>query len=186
MGVGVELAGLNRDIRFDRRMRIVPRQAKILILEIEHRSDGRIQNQPGQRPRGAPVDVIGVGDYQPAERKFELTRRMLEVCLELGFPVFISPRPGSRPAFVSHPSSPACATPTPNEPGLLAGTGMRPCLAPLGSSQGRVGDRGHGTRYRAALSDDGRARVGENPRRGAGDRRRTASAAGCSRALLSR
>lgn len=42
--------------------------------------------------RRAPVDVIGVGDYQPAERKFGLTRRMLEVCLELGFPVFVLSR----------------------------------------------------------------------------------------------
>ena len=40
----------------------------------------------------APVDVIGLGDYQPAERKFGLTRQMLEVCLELGFPVFILSR----------------------------------------------------------------------------------------------
>lgn len=39
-----------------------------------------------------PVDVIGVGDYQPAERKFGLSRRMLEVCYELGFPVFVLSR----------------------------------------------------------------------------------------------
>jgi DNA repair photolyase len=39
-----------------------------------------------------PVDLIGTGDYQPAERKFELSRRMLEVCLELGFPVSILER----------------------------------------------------------------------------------------------
>ena len=40
----------------------------------------------------APVDVIGTGDYQPAERKFGLSRRMLEVCLELGFPVMVLER----------------------------------------------------------------------------------------------
>jgi DNA repair photolyase len=40
----------------------------------------------------APVDLIGTGDYQPAERKFKLSRRMLEVCLELGFPVSILER----------------------------------------------------------------------------------------------
>ena len=40
----------------------------------------------------APVDVVGTGDYQAAERKFELSRRMLEVCLELGFPVFVLER----------------------------------------------------------------------------------------------
>ena len=37
-------------------------------------------------------DVIGLGDYQPAERKDRLTRQMLEVCLEVGFPVFILSR----------------------------------------------------------------------------------------------
>src|SRR5512136_3264496 len=40
----------------------------------------------------APVDTIGLGDYQPAERKFGLTRQMLEVCAELGFPVFVLSR----------------------------------------------------------------------------------------------
>ncbi|MFC1878935.1 radical SAM protein [Chloroflexota bacterium] len=40
----------------------------------------------------APIDVISTGDYQPAERKFELSRKMLEVCYELGFPVFILER----------------------------------------------------------------------------------------------
>jgi DNA repair photolyase len=40
----------------------------------------------------APLDLIATGDYQPAERKFELSRRMLEVCLELGFPVFVLTR----------------------------------------------------------------------------------------------
>jgi DNA repair photolyase len=39
-----------------------------------------------------PVDVVGTGDYQPAEHKFRLSRRMLEICLELGFPVFVLER----------------------------------------------------------------------------------------------
>jgi DNA repair photolyase len=39
-----------------------------------------------------PVDLLFTGDYQPAERKFMLSRRMLEVCYELGFPVFILTR----------------------------------------------------------------------------------------------
>jgi DNA repair photolyase len=39
-----------------------------------------------------PVDLVGTGDYQPAERKFELSRRMLEICLELGFPVSVLER----------------------------------------------------------------------------------------------
>jgi len=42
--------------------------------------------------RRVPVDVAGTGDYQPAERKFGLSRRMLEVCLELGFPVSVLER----------------------------------------------------------------------------------------------
>ena len=40
----------------------------------------------------APLDVLFTGDYQPAERKFRLSRQMLEVCLELGFPVFVLTR----------------------------------------------------------------------------------------------
>ncbi len=39
-----------------------------------------------------PVDMIFTGDYQPAERKYKLSRQMLEVCLELGFPVFVLTR----------------------------------------------------------------------------------------------
>ena len=37
----------------------------------------------------APVDMIFTGDYQPAERNSRSHGRMLEVCLDLGFPVFI-------------------------------------------------------------------------------------------------
>ena len=40
----------------------------------------------------APVDVVFTGDYQPAERKFGLSRQMLQVCLDLGFPVFVLTR----------------------------------------------------------------------------------------------
>ena len=39
-----------------------------------------------------PRDVVAVGDYQPAEKKFEISRRMLEICLEHQFPVFILER----------------------------------------------------------------------------------------------
>lgn len=39
-----------------------------------------------------PVDLVFTGDYQPAERKFGLSRRMLEVCCDLGFPVFVLER----------------------------------------------------------------------------------------------
>ena len=40
----------------------------------------------------APVDLIFTGDYQPAERKFGLSHKMLDVCYELGFPVFVLER----------------------------------------------------------------------------------------------
>lgn len=40
----------------------------------------------------APVDLIFTGDYQPVERIFQISRRMLEVCLDMGFPVFILER----------------------------------------------------------------------------------------------
>jgi DNA repair photolyase len=39
-----------------------------------------------------PVDPVFTGDYQPAERKFEISKRMLEVCRDLGFPVFVLER----------------------------------------------------------------------------------------------
>jgi DNA repair photolyase len=39
-----------------------------------------------------PVDLVFTCDYQPAERKFGLSRKMLEVCRDLGFPVFILER----------------------------------------------------------------------------------------------
>jgi DNA repair photolyase len=39
-----------------------------------------------------PVDLVFTGDYQPAERKFGISRKMLEVCYDLGFPVFVLER----------------------------------------------------------------------------------------------
>jgi DNA repair photolyase len=39
-----------------------------------------------------PADVVFTGDYQPAERLYTLSRQMLEVCLDLGFPVFVLER----------------------------------------------------------------------------------------------
>lgn len=39
-----------------------------------------------------PVDMVFTGDYQPADRKFKLSRQMLEVCLEMGFSVFVLTR----------------------------------------------------------------------------------------------
>ena len=62
------------------------------------------ENAPARLRRALsrlPVDVIATGDYQAAEKKFQASRRILEVCLELGLPVAVlerSPgagRPGS-------------------------------------------------------------------------------------------
>ncbi len=39
-----------------------------------------------------PVDLVFTGDYQPAERKFGISRQMLEACRDLGFPVFVLER----------------------------------------------------------------------------------------------
>jgi hypothetical protein len=39
-----------------------------------------------------PVDVVATGDYQPAEKRFGVSRRMLEVLLELGFAVSVLER----------------------------------------------------------------------------------------------
>ena len=53
------------------------------------------ENAPELLHRGlsrAPVDVVATGDYQAAEKKFEVSRRMLEVCLELGFLVSVLER----------------------------------------------------------------------------------------------
>jgi DNA repair photolyase len=40
----------------------------------------------------AALDPVFTGDYQPAERKFGVSRRILEVCLEASFPVFVLER----------------------------------------------------------------------------------------------
>ncbi len=37
-----------------------------------------------------PKEIIYTGDYQPVEAKFNLSREMLKVCLDLGFPVLIN------------------------------------------------------------------------------------------------
>ena len=39
-----------------------------------------------------PVEAVFTGDYQPLERKFGVSRKMLEVCYDLGFPVFVLER----------------------------------------------------------------------------------------------
>ena len=43
-------------------------------------------------PSHVPVDLLGTGDYQAVERKFRLSRRMLQTSLELGFPISVVER----------------------------------------------------------------------------------------------
>ena len=68
------------------------REQKYYPYEDPHDFAYRIQvkeNAPDLLRRAlsrAPVDLVGTGDYQPAERKYGLSRKMLEVCLDLGFP----------------------------------------------------------------------------------------------------
>jgi DNA repair photolyase len=53
------------------------------------------QNAPNLLRRVLPrsqVDMVFTGDYQPLERKFKLSRQMLAVFLEFGFPVFVLER----------------------------------------------------------------------------------------------
>ncbi|MEW5759698.1 MAG: hypothetical protein AB1779_02910 [Candidatus Thermoplasmatota archaeon] len=40
--------------------------------------------------KNKPLDLIYLDCYQPIEAKYQYARKMLEVCLELGFPVFIN------------------------------------------------------------------------------------------------
>jgi hypothetical protein len=53
------------------------------------------ENAPERLCRGlgrAALDLVATGDCQAAEKKFGFSRRMLEVCLELGFPVSVLER----------------------------------------------------------------------------------------------
>lgn len=43
-----------------------------------------------QTLKNKPRDLIYLDNYQPIDSKYQYTRKMLEVCLELGFPVFLN------------------------------------------------------------------------------------------------
>jgi len=58
---------------FSRKIKIKENAAELLEKELKKR----------------PIDLIDPGFYQPADRKFRMMRKMLEVCLKLGFPVLI-------------------------------------------------------------------------------------------------
>ena len=58
---------------FSRRIKIKVNAAELLEKELKKRT----------------LDLIDPGFYQPADRKYRMMRKMLEVCLKLGFPVLI-------------------------------------------------------------------------------------------------
>ena len=58
------------------------------VVKVKENASQLLRKELSKLPR----DVVGVGDYQPAEKKFEISRKMLTVCLDLGFPVFVLER----------------------------------------------------------------------------------------------
>ncbi len=58
------------------------------IVRIKENAAERLRKELSKVPK----DVITVGDYQPIEAKTRLSRQMLQVCLDLAFPVFILER----------------------------------------------------------------------------------------------
>ncbi|MEM3388882.1 MAG: hypothetical protein QXI42_02665 [Thermoproteota archaeon] len=55
-------------------------------IKIKENAPELLRKELENRPR----DLIYLSGYQPAEEKYKYVRRMLEVCSELGFPVFIN------------------------------------------------------------------------------------------------
>ncbi len=58
------------------------------LIKIKENAGELLRKELGR----VPVDVVFTGDYQPLERKYEVSRRMMEVCADLGFPVMILER----------------------------------------------------------------------------------------------
>jgi DNA repair photolyase len=58
------------------------------VIQVKENAPELLQRALGR----LPVDLVMTGDYQAAARKFGLSRKMLEVCLELGFPVSVLER----------------------------------------------------------------------------------------------
>lgn len=55
-------------------------------IKIKENAPELLRNALKNKPR----DLIHLDSYQPIESKYRYVRKMLEVCLELGFPVFIN------------------------------------------------------------------------------------------------
>ena len=58
------------------------------VIKVKENAPELLRRALAKNPRGA----IAVGDYQPLERKFLISRQLLQVCLELDFPVFMLER----------------------------------------------------------------------------------------------
>jgi DNA repair photolyase len=58
------------------------------LIKVKENASDLLRQELGH----SQTDLLFTGDYQPAERKFKRSRNMLEVCCELGFPVFILTR----------------------------------------------------------------------------------------------
>jgi len=58
------------------------------VIKIKENAPSLLRKALGKVPK----DIIAVGDYQPVEKKYEISRKMLQVCLGLDFPVFILER----------------------------------------------------------------------------------------------
>lgn len=59
---------------FDRLIKVKEKGAELFAMELA----------------AQPVDLIGLGDWQPVESKYRVARAMLKVANDLGFPVFIN------------------------------------------------------------------------------------------------
>jgi hypothetical protein len=96
-----------------------------------------------------PVDVIATGDYQVGKKTLQASRRILEVCLELGLPVAVPERsPGGWATWICQRTSTSGA---PDKcmaealaclPIVLPGAGQCAKLAHLDLPQGAGGHRG--------------------------------------------
>jgi len=56
------------------------------LIKIKENAPELLRRELKNKPR----DLIYLDSYQPVEAKYRYVRKMLEVCLELGFPVFIN------------------------------------------------------------------------------------------------
>lgn len=61
-------------------------QVRITGLLVKENAPELLKKELENKPR----EIIYIDSYQPAEAKYRYVRRMFEICLEFGFPVFIN------------------------------------------------------------------------------------------------